>query len=492
MLALLLSSLCLASDLLAPVPRFDSLATSDVQPLSRRAAGAEPAVLMPSRLDPFLRTRLAPGEADTLRVRGALIAVVDSLVAQGHLLARLSADSLDSVRGATTLHVSSTIGPRFSWSDLEQDGSRLRPLTLARAARWKTGGEADPARLETALSRLENTGWVRRTAAPDFIREPRSLRLRGRLHLQDLPTSQIEAVGGWTSGGDPTGHLLAELVDLLGTGRGLLFSITQEEDGSQARAVWTEPWLGPIDVALKLGVEMESDSLVHSTRLWGDFEGSPGDGRLTLSAGLGWWRYTERTLDDTVFGPPETETSTRLGARGWIGDRDGFWPTRRLEASLSTETVTLRSHLGRFRARHALEATYPLCGPVLLQARWGLAGLWPLESATPLAEYASPGGLDGWHGWREGTPWTPSWAYGALELRVGSGRQGGLRAFWEPGAWWVRRASDQQWEARATWTAGGGIRLRAGAWEIDCLVAGERDTPSWEDALVHLRARNRF
>jgi hypothetical protein len=57
--------------------------------------------------------------------------------------------------------------------------------------------------------------------------------------------------------------------------------------------------------------------------------------------------------------------------------------------------------------------------------------------------------------------------------------------------WWVRRA-DQQWEPRATWTAGGGVRWRAGAWELDVLVAGPRDTPSWEEALVHLRARNRF
>jgi|GEM_PF-1248103 len=491
MLCLILSLLWFAPDSLAPLPMFDSLSTSDRPAMRRGLSEAMPAS-SPSRLDPILRLRLPPGTADTVRVRAALSSVVDSLVAQGHLFARLSADSLDSTRGRTTLHVSSGVGPRFSWSSIEQEGSRLRPAALVRAARWKPGRDADPARLEAALARLENTGWVRRTAEPDLVREPRSLRLRGRLHLQDLPTSQVEAVGGWTSGEDATGHLLVDLVDLLGTGRGLLFSIAQEEDGSQARAVWTEPWLGPLDIALKLGLELSSDSLVRSTRVWGDFEGSPGDGRLTLTAGLGWWRHAERTLGDTVFGAAETETSTRLGVRGWIGDRDGFWPTRRLDASLATEIVTLRDHLGRVRARHAFEATHPLLGPILLQTRWGLAGLWPLEPSTPLAEYASPGGLDGWHGWREGTPWTPSWAYGALELRLGSPGQGGLRAFWEPGAWWVRRASDQAWEARATWTVGGGLRFRAGSWEIDCLVAGERDTPSWEDALVHLRARNRF
>ena len=475
MLGLLLSLLVLSS-----TPRFDSLATS----------GAAPGV--PSRVDPSLRPRLVPGDADTVRVRAALSFVVDSLVSEGHLLARLSADSLDSTEGRTTLHVSSGVGPRFSWSVLEQDGSRLRPSALVGASRWKPGRDADPARLDAALERLENTGWVRRTAPPDLVREPRSLRLRGRLHLQDLPTSQFEAVGGWTSGEDATGHLLVDLVDLLGTGRGLMFSISQEEDGSRARAVWTEPWLGPLDVALKLGGEIESDSLVRSRRLWADIEGAPGDGRLVLSVGLGWWRHSERTLDDTTFGDAETETSTRLGARGWIGDRDAFWPTRRLDVSLSTEIVTLRDHLGRLRARHSFEGTRPLWGPVLCQARWGMSGLWPLDASTPLAEYASPGGLDGWHGWREGSPWTPSWAWGALELRLGNPGQGGLRAFWEPGVWWVRRTSDQAWESRATWTAGGGLRLRAGSWEIDVLVAGERDTPTWEDALVHLRARNRF
>lgn len=443
-------------------------------------------------LDPALRSRVVPGMLDTLRLRDAFSVVVDSLVGEGHLLASISADSLDSVRTRAVLHVSGEAGPRFSWSPLEQEGSRLRPAALARAARWKAGADADPSRVDAALERLENTGWVKRAEPTEFVREPRSLRLRPILHLEDQPTSWAELAGGWTSGEDMVGHIQAELDNLLGTGRRLRFSIAQDDIGSDASAAWREPWIGPLDIALETGVEFHGDSLLQSTKLWADLEGAPGDGRLILSGGVGWRRHAEKSLGDTAFGDPETETSTRVGARGWIGDRDGFWPTRRLQASLTTETVALEGRLGRFRARHGMEATHPLAGPVLGQVRWGMSGLWPLEPATSLSEFASPGGLDGWHGWREGTPWTPSWAWGALELRLGSPRQGGLRAFWEPGMWWVRRPSDQEWEMRATWTAGGGLRLRAGAWEIDVLVAGERETPTWEDALVHLRARNRF
>lgn len=482
----LLSILLLAADSASTGPRFDSLETHD------RASSRRVASIGPSRIDSTVRAHLPPGGADTARLRSAFGSVVDSLVGDGHLLASLSADSLDSARGTVVLHVSADAGPRFSWSELAQEGSRLRPRALACAARWKQGADADPALLDAALERLENTGWVKRTSEPDLVREPRSLRVRPLLHLEDMPTSFAEIAGGWTSGEEAVGHMLVELDDLLGTGRTLRFSIAQDEIGSDAAASWREPWLGPLDVALELGAELHGDSLLQSTRLRADLEGSPGGGRLTLSGGVGWRRHVEKSPGDTAFGAVETETSTRLGARGWIGDRGAFWPVRRVQASLLTETVALRGRLGRLRAKQTLEATHPLVGPVLGQVRWGLSGLWPLEPDASLSEYGSPGGLEGWHGWREGTPWTPSWAWGALELRLGAPRQGGLRLFWEPGAWWVRRPSDMEWEMRSTWTAGGGVRLRAGAWEIDVLVAGERDTPTWEDALVHLRARNRF
>lgn len=482
--ALLLS--VLVGDSVA-APRFDSLVTRD-RPSRRAAASASG----PSRFDAALRSRLAPGGADTARLRPLFERFVDSLVGEGHLLASLAADSLDSAETGSVLHVAADAGPRFSWSALEQEGSRLRPGALQRAARWKPGADADPARLERALRRLENTGWVRRAAAPALVREPRSLRLRPVLRLEDQPTSFAELAGGWTSGEETVGHVLVELDDLLGTGRRLRFSIAQQDGASDAAAAWREPWIGPLDVALELAVEIHADSLLQSQKLALDMEGAPGDGRLVLSAGAGWRRHVEKAAGDTLFGPVETEVATRLGARGWIGDPDGFWPRRRLDASLATETVTLQGRIGRFRARQAGAATAPLAGPLLGQLRWGLSGLWPLEPSTSRSEYASPGGLDGWHGWREGAPWTPSWAWGAAELRLGTPGQGGVRAFWEPGAWWVRRPSDQEWEARATWTAGGGLRLRAGTWEIDVLVVGQRDTPTWEDALVHLRARNRF
>ena len=445
-----------------------------------------------SRPLPALPGRLS-GPGDTAIWRASLERLVDSLVAEGHLLADAHLDSLvlldDSLR---VLHGRGSTGPKFFWSTLDQRGSRLRPGTLRRLARWKPGREADPALLERVLGRLEATTWVARSGPPTLRREPRSLRVGAELPLRDLPGSFLEAAGGWTSGEDASGQILAHLANLLGTARTVEFAVAQDGNGSRARAQWTEPWIGPLDLALRLGGQFQGDSLVHGIRLWSDLEGAPGDGRLLLSAGLGWWRHSERSPGDTTFLPSVTETSSRLGARASLGDIDGFWPRRRLESRLSTETALRDLDVGRLRVENLTEATWPLWGPLGLHARVGLRGIWPLDPSTPLGEMSSPGGIDGWHGWREGSPWSPSWAWSALETRLGTTDRGGLRAFWEPGLWWVRRPEDQEWEARATWTAGGGVRWRAGAWEIDVLVAGDRQTPTWEDALVHLRARNRF
>lgn len=433
------------------------------------------------------------GTADTTTWRDALEGVVDSLVGEGHLLAAARLDSLvlahDSLR---VLHAWGETGPKFFWSTLDQRGSRLRPAALRRLARWKPGQQADPALVERALDRLEATSWVRRSTPPALRREPRSLRVGTMLFLEDLPGSYLEAAGGWTSGEDASGQILAQLANLLGSARSLEFAVAQDGNGSRAHAQWTEPWIGPVDLALKVGGQFQGDSLVHGIRLWTDLEGAPGDGRLLLSAGVGWWRHSERSPGDTTFAPSTSETSTRLGARGSLGDLDGFWPRRRFESRLATETVLRELDLGRLRVEQLSEGTLPIAGPVGLHGRVGMRGVWPLDPTTPLGEMSSPGGIDGWHGWREGSPWSPSWAWSALELRLGTPARGGLRAFWEPGLWWVRRPDDLEWEVRATWTTGGGVRWRAGAWEIDVLVAGERNTPTWEDALVHLRARNRF
>lgn len=449
------------------------------------------AVSAPAPLRPALASALTPGPADTARLRRALAQVVDSLVGEGRLLARASADSLVATSRGMRLDVSATAGPRFSWSELAQEGSRTRPEALRRLARWKAGKDADPALVEEALRRLEATGWMRRTAPPALIREPRSLRLRALVRLEDLPSSSVEAAGGWSSGEEATGTVKAELANLLGTARWLGFGIEKDGNGSRAQAEWIEPWLGPLDVQTRIGAQFQGDSLVHATRLWTDLSGSPGRDWLTLSVGLGWWRHAERAPTDSVFASPRTETSSRLGARARFGEPEAFWPRRRADLTLTTETIHLEDRLGRLRAQASTEASWPLGESLIGQMRMGARGLWPLDASTPLAEMASPGGIDGWHGWRNGSPWAPSWIWGALEARLGPAGRGGLRAFWEPGIWWVRRP-DQQWEPRATWTTGGGVRWRAGAWELDVLVAGPRDTPSWEEALVHLRARNRF
>lgn len=434
------------------------------------------------------------GAGDSSTWRGALEGLVDSLVGEGHLLAHARLDSL-VLLGRDSLHVlhgEGAAGPLFFWSTLDQQGSRLRPEALRRLARWTPGKEADPALLERALDRLEATTWVARTAPPALRREPRSLRVGADLFLEDLPGSFLEAAGGWTSGEEASGQILAHLVNLRGTARTLEFAVAQDGNGSRARAQWTEPWIGPLDLALKLGGLFQGDSLVHGIRLWTDVEGAPGDGRLLLSAGLGWWRHSERSPGDTAFAPSTTETSSRLGARAWAGDLDGFWPRLRWESRLAVETALRELEDGRLRVENLTEGTVPLWGPLGLHGRLGLRGIWPLDPGTPLGDLSSPGGIDGWHGWREGSPWSPSWAWAGVETRLGTTARGGLRAFWEPGLWWVRRPDDREWEARATWTAGGGVRWRAGAWEIDVLGAADRDTPTWEDALVHLRARNRF
>lgn len=431
-------------------------------------------------------------EIDSSLLRDRLELLVDSLVGEGRLLAEFHVDSLESTPAGFQLHARAEPGPRFSWSDLEQTGSRLTPRALSRLARWEVGRVAAPADLQEAIRRLEATGWVRTAAQPRLVREPRSLRIRAVLTLEDLPTSSVEALGGWSTGEELVARARADLLNLLGSGRSLSFGIDRDGNGSRAQGAWTEPWLGPLDIALRAGFSLASDSSVRSLGLTADLEGSPGPRNLVVSLGVGWDRRSERPPADTVFAPSLVETSTRLGTRWHRGPFDDFWPKHRLGITLFSRTTTGSDRASRISAEATLSGVHPVSGPLNVQLRSGLRGVWPLDSTTPGAERSSPGGIDGWHGWREGAPSTPSWLWGGIEGRLGQEGQGGLRLFWEPGIWWIRRPTDGQWESRATWTFGGGLRWRAGSWDLDLLLAGQRDTPDWEESLVHLRARNRF
>jgi len=430
---------------------------------------------------------------DSASVRKSLTEVVDSAVAQGFLSATATAKSAVMTDSGTTILVETDAGGRLVWERLVDVGaSRTTPSTLQRIGRIPTGRSADPADLESAMRRLAQTGYVEAVAPPTIRRLPRSARARGELRLRDVPASYVEAAAGWTRADDVKGYLETRLANISGTARDLEFGLTQGEQGILAHALWKEPWLGPLDARLVLKGNLANDTLAQVFTGSMDLVWSLLDGRMEVGGGLSVARRLERDPGDTAFGPTSTEFGSRL-VFGWRRHPPSAWPVDDFSTTLDAEVATTNSDTGsgaRLRSRWGGDAWLG-AAPFVFRIGGQARGIWPLDRTAGLSEAIAPGGIAGWRGWPEGSPRSPSWAWLVAQAGIGAADKGGVFLFWEPGVRALRR-QDLTWAPSWNWSAGAGLSALLPSWQIDLVVAGRDETATWQDALVQVRARNRF
>lgn len=443
----------------------------------------------PHRLAPILDSlRGRPLVRDT--VRHWMTRAVDAQVSHGFLAASATAEGVDS---GAVLDLHAAAGQRFAWGSVrDMDSTRMDSRTLWRLSGLKSGEPADPARMEDARRRIMSTGYVEEEAQPRPVREPRTALVDMVTHLRDRPSSTIEAAGAWAQGGVSSGYAEISLMDILGTARDLDFGISQGEAGLRAHAAWKEPWIGPLDLQARLSGDLAQDTLSRVLDGALDLAWTSADGSTTLLAGLTTAQRSERAPGDSVLGIETNEWGTRLGM-DWASSPLPAWPISRLSTSVLLEAVQVVSDTGaaqRVRLKTVVDAYHPL-GPFVLRLGGNARGIWPLDASAGLSESQTPGGIRGWRGWPEGSPRTPAWAWGTAEVRVGSSRSGGVEAFFEPGVRAVRR-EDLAWSPRGSWSAGGGAELIFPGWLVELAISMRNDTQDWTEALLQVRAVNRF
>lgn len=422
--------------------------------------------------------------------RKALEEAVGRAEARGFLLASASADSLDS-RGV--LHLSARAGRRFVWTGVGDRGaSRLRPPTLSRLSRIGTGQDADPARMESARRRILATGYVEEVSGAAISLVPRTSGVRMLLDLRDLPSSFVEGAGGWSQDEDAAGAVEIHLADLAGTARDLSFGIRQGGASLSSHGRWKEPWIGPFEVEAVASGELDQDSLFRRWKLSVDLGWSFLDGLAALTTGMSTARSAEAAPGDTVFGPELAEWTSRLGCR-WQSAPPVAWPVHETRIAMDLEAGLLQADTGT-SGRLRLEGQADLrrsLGPSVWRSGIRARGIWPLDRSAGASETRAIGGLHLWRGWPEGSPRTPSWILGVLEAAVGSPANGGTGLFWEPGTM-ARRNPDLSWSWDRAWTSGTFATLFVARWQVDLVVSVRDDTPGWNEALLSVRAINRF
>ncbi|HOX52110.1 MAG TPA: hypothetical protein PKY05_11515 [Fibrobacteria bacterium] len=437
---------------------------------------------------PLDSLRGAPLERET--VLRALEDAVGRAEARGFLLARAAADSLDS---AGTLHLSAEAGRRFVWGGVRDRGtSRLRPEVLSRLSRIGPGLDADPDRMEPARRRILSTGYVEEASAPAIARIPRTSAVRMVVDLRDLPSSFVEGAGGWSQGEDPAGSVEIHLADLAGTARDLSFGISQGGTSLRAHGIWKEPWIGPLDIGAIGHGELDQDSLSRRWTLSCDLEWSLLDGLGKLHTGMATTRSAEVPPGDTAFGPELVEWASRLGA-SWRSTPPVPWPVNETRLALDLEAALLEADTGRSgRLRIGAEADFRRgVGPAVARLGGRGRGIWPLDRSAGASESRAIGGILLWRGWPEGSPRTPSWLQAIAEVAIGGPRSGGVGAFFEPGVL-ARRNPDLSWSAMQAWSAGSFAAILLERWQVDLVVSVRDDTPRWNEALLSVRAVNRF
>ena len=444
---------------------------------------------LPHRLAPILDSlRGRPSVRDT--VREWMTRAVDAQVSQGFLAASVTAVALDS---GAVLDLRAAAGQRFAWGSVRDvDSTRMDSRVLSRLSGLKSGERADPARMEDARRRILSTGYVVEDAPPRPVREPRTALVDMVTHLRDIPSSSIQAAGAGAQGGVSSGYAEITLMDILGTARDLDFGLSQGEAGLHAHAAWKEPWIGPLDLQARLSGDLAQDTLARILEGALDLAWTSANGSTTMLVGLTTAVRSERAVGDSVMGIETDEWGTRLGV-DWSSSPLPAWPTSLLSTSVLAEAVHVVSDTGgaqRLRLKTVLDAYHPL-GPFVLRLGGNARGIWPLDATAGLSESQTPGGIRGWRGWQEGSPRTPAWAWGTLEARLGSSRSGGVAAFFEPGVRAVRR-EDMGWSPQSSWSAGGGAELIFPGWLVELAISMRNDTQDWTEALLQVRAVNRF
>lgn len=426
-------------------------------------------------------------------VRNWMFHAVDEQVSKGFLAASTTASLAASADSGTILDMEAAAGQRFSWGTVrDADSTRMDSRVLTRLSGLGHGEPADPARMDEAMRRILSTGYVDQDAPPRPLREPRSALVDMVVHLRDRPSSTIEAAGGWTEGSVSSGYVEMHLVDILGTARDLDFGISQGAAGLQAHAAWKEPWIGPLDLQVRASGDISEDTLARILEGNLDLAWTSADGSTTILGGLTAAQRVERAPGDTVFGVEDDEWGTRAGL-DWSSSPPPAWPLSLLSISNLLEAVQVVSDTGnteRVRLQTIVQAFHPV-GPFVLHLGANARGIWPLDASAGLSEAETPGGIRGWRGWPEGSPRTPSWAWATLEARLGSSRSGGVEAFFEPGVRALRQP-DLSWAASPSWSAGGGAELIFPGWLVELAIAMRNDTPDWTQALLQVRAVNRF
>lgn len=438
-------------------------------------------------------TESGPIPFDSSRVRDRLESMVDTAVARGFLTAKATATSVVRTDSGVELVVETDAGSRSVWGALLDLGkSSLTPKALDRIGRLPRAQPADPADLLAAVRRLEQTGYVESIAPPRLQRIPRTALVDGWVSLRDIPASFVEAAAAWERDGQANGYLETRLANILGTARDLQFGISQGEQGTRAHLLYKEPWLGALPVRLEVGGSLANDSLSQALEGAVSLVWSFLDGRLGIGAGLSTARRAERLPDDTLFGPTRREFGTRFSLAG-RRHPPRAWPMDDVVGKLEIEAATLDSDTGsgaRLRVRTGIDVWTPF-GPVVVRTGAQARGIWPLDRSAGLSEALAPGGIEGWRGWPEGSPRSPSWAWAVVQSGIGSPKVGGVFAFWEPGVRALRR-QDLGWDPAWGWSGGVGFSGQLPSWMIELVIAVRDDTPSWQDALLQVRARNRF
>ena len=447
---------------------------------------AEP---LPRRLAPILDSlRDRPLVRDT--VRNWLTRSVDAQVSEGFLAASAAAIRMDS---GGVLDLEAGAGQRFVWGSVRDvDSTRMGTEVLGRLSGLKRGEPANPARMEEARRRILSTGYVEETAPPRPVRVPRTALVDMVTHLRDRPSSSVEAAGALAQGGVSSGYAEISLMDIMGTARDLEFGLSQGQAGLLAHAAWKEPWIGPLDLQARLSGSLAQDTLSRILELAMDLAWTSASGSTTLLAGLTTAQRSERAPGDSVLGIESDEWGTRLGV-DWASSPLPAWPISLLSTSILVEAVQMVSDTGgaqRVRLRTKFDGYRPL-GPFVLRLGADLRGIWPLDASAGLSESQTPGGIRGWRGWPEGSPRTPAWAWGTFEARLGSSRSGGVAAFFEPGVRAVR-GKDLGWSPKGSWSAGGGAELIFPGWLVELAISMRDDTQDWTEALLQVRAVNRF
>lgn len=437
-------------------------------------------------------SRLEGEPLDSATVSRHLHEAVDSALAQGFLAASATAISAHATDSGNTVRIEAKTGGRLVWDRLRDVGtSRLTPRALGMIGRIPSGSPADPADLKSALSRLEMTGYVQRSAPPAIRRVPRTARAEALVSLRDLPSSFLEAAASWTRSEDPQGYVEARLSDIAGTARDLEFGISQGEQGTSAHAKWKEPWVAGFPVRVVLEGRLANDSLASVLEGAVELGWSFLEGRASLGVALSTARRAERAPGDTAFGPTAREFGTRLAVTGRRRPVS-IWPVDDFALDLAIEAVGIEADTGsgaRIRLRTGADVWRSL-GPASIRLGAQARNIWPLDRSAGLSEALAPGGIAGWRGWPEGSPRSPSWAWFVVQGGFG-GNNGGAYAFWEPGVRALRR-QDLSWEPVWGWSAGTGVALQIPSWRIDLVLAARDDTRAWQDALLQVRARNRF